>query len=58
MGHTLDALRAIAEDSGVHIVASGGFYTQRAYPPDIAAKSVEQITDELIAETEAERFGA
>ncbi len=58
MGRTLDALRAIAEDSGVHIVASGGFYTQRAYPPDIAAKSVEQITDELIAETEAERFGA
>ena len=58
MGRTLDALRAIAEDSGVHIVASGGFYTQRAYPPDIAAKSVEQITDELIAETEAEQFGA
>ncbi len=58
MGRTLGALRAIAEGSGVHIVASGGFYTQRAYPPDIAAKSVEQITDELIAETEAAQFGA
>ena len=58
MGRTLDALRTIARGSGVHIVASGGFYTERAYPPDIAAKTVEQITDELVAETEAERFGA
>ena len=58
MGRTPDALRAIAEGSGVHIVASGGFYTRRAYPPDIGAKSVEQMTDELIAETETERFGA
>ncbi len=58
MGRNLDALRTIAQAAGVHIVASGGFYTERAYPPDIAAKTVEQIADELVAETEAERFGA
>ena len=58
MGRDLDALRTIAERSGVQIVASGGFYTERAYPPDIATKTVEQITDELVADTDAERFGA
>ena len=58
MGRNLDALRTIAQGSGVHIVASGGFYAERAYPPGIAAKTVEQITDELVAETLGERFGA
>ncbi len=58
MGRSLDALRAIANGSGVHIVASGGFYTQRTHPPDIAAKTVEQITDELVEETRAEGYGA
>ena len=58
MGRSLDALRTIAKGSGVHIVASGGFDTQRAYPPDIAAKTVEQITDELVEETRAEGYGA
>ena len=58
MGRSLEALRRIAQGSSVHIVVGGGFYTQRAYPPDIASKTVEQITDDLVAETEAERFGA
>ena len=58
MGRSLDALRTIANSSSVHIVASGGFYVERTYPPDIASKSVEQITDELVEETGVERFGA
>ena len=58
MGRSLEALRRIAQGSGVHIVAGGGCYAQRAYPPDVASKTVEQITDEIVAETEAERFGA
>ena len=58
MGRSLEALRRIAQGSGVHIVAAGGFYTQRAYPPDIASKTVEQMTDKLVVETEAARFGA
>ena len=58
MGRSLDALRTIANGSSVHIVASGGFYVERTYPPDIASKSVEQITDELVEETGVERFGA
>ena len=49
MGRSLEALRRIAQGSGVHIVAAGGFYTQRAYPPDIASKTVEQMTEKRVA---------
>jgi phosphotriesterase-related protein len=58
MGRNLDALRRIASESGLPIVASGGYYMQRVYPPDIATKSAEQIADELTKETIAQRFGA
>ena len=58
MDSRVDALRAIAEGSGVHIVASGGFYTQRTDPPDIAFKSAEQVAAELVAQTEEQRLGA
>jgi phosphotriesterase-related protein len=58
MDRDLDALKRIAAGSGVHIVASGGFYMQRNYPPDIAAKTAEQIADELIADAAAHRLGA
>src|SRR6266850_3624293 len=37
MGRSLDNLKTIARQTTVHIVASGGFYMQRVYPPDIAA---------------------
>ena len=39
MDRDLDALKRIAAESGVHIVASGGFYMQRNYPADIATKT-------------------
>jgi hypothetical protein len=32
----MDDLRTIAGRTRVHIVASGGFYMLRTYPPDIA----------------------
>src|SRR5712672_3180536 len=32
MDRNLDALQRIARESGVHIVASGGFYMERNYP--------------------------
>src|SRR6266852_2252589 len=41
MGTHYDNLKKIAERSGVHIVASGGYYLQATYPPDIATKSDE-----------------
>jgi len=58
MGRKMDALNRIARESGVHIVASGGYWTQSSYPPDLATKSEDQLADELVREAVANRFGA
>ena len=55
---SLGALRRITRESGMPIVASGGFYVQRTYPPDIAARSVEEISNDLVHEAMAQRLGA
>lgn len=58
MDRNLDALKRIAAESGVYIVASGGYYMQRTYPPEIAAQSADQIADHLVREANAQRLGA
>jgi phosphotriesterase-related protein len=58
MARRLDALKRIATESGVAIVASGGYYMQRTYPPNIAKESADQIAEELANEALAQRFGA
>src|SRR5262245_25256903 len=58
MDRDLDALKRIAAASGVHIVASGGFYMQRNYPPDIATRSADQIADDLVKDAREQRLGA
>src|SRR5206468_1219707 len=58
MDRDLAALTRIAAESGVHIVASGGFYMQRNYPPDIAMKSADQIADQLVRDAREQRLGA
>lgn len=58
MTRSLDALRRIAAESGVAIVASGGYYMQRTYPPEIATRSADQIADDLSREATAQRLGA
>jgi phosphotriesterase-related protein len=58
MGRKLENLKQIAERTGVHIVASGGYYMDRSYPPEIAAKSEDQIANELAQEATAQRLGA
>jgi phosphotriesterase-related protein len=58
MDRDLEALKRIANESGVHIVASGGFYMQRNYPPDIAGKNASQIADDLVRDARAQRLGA
>jgi phosphotriesterase-related protein len=40
------------------IVASGGFYMERTYPPDLAAKSEDQIAGELARDAVGQRLGA
>jgi phosphotriesterase-related protein len=54
----IEALRRIARESGMPIVASGGYYMQRTYPDDIATKSVDQIASDLVAEASRDRLGA
>jgi phosphotriesterase-related protein len=58
MGRNLDALRRITADSGLPVVASGGYYMQRSFPASIAAQSLDELTDALAQEAERERYGA
>src|SRR4029453_15897158 len=58
MDRDLAALTRIATESGVPIVASGGYYMQRNYPPEIAARSADQIADDLVRDAKAQRLGA
>ena len=58
MRRDMVALRRIASETPVHIVASGGYYMQRTYPADIATKSAVQIAEDLVAEARRDRHGA
>jgi phosphotriesterase-related protein len=58
MIRNLSALRRIAAESGMPVVASGGYYMQRSYPPEVAARTADQLADELAREALTERFGA
>jgi phosphotriesterase-related protein len=58
MGRKVENLKQIAERSGVLIVASGGYYMERSYPPEVNTKSEDQLANELAQEATAQRFGA
>src|SRR5262245_61296233 len=57
MSRSLDALNRIAGESGLPIVASGGYYMQRTYPQDISKKSPDEIEDELVRDANAQHLG-
>jgi phosphotriesterase-related protein len=58
MSRSLDALKQITTESGLPVVASGGYYMQRTYPADISQKSADQISDDLLREAKEQRLGA
>jgi phosphotriesterase-related protein len=58
MGRKLENLKQIAERSGVFIVASGGYYMDRSYPPEFATKTEDQIANDLVRDATAQRLGA
>ena len=58
MHRSLEAVRRIATDSGLPVVASGGYYMQRSYPAALAEMSAEQIADELTRDAIRDRLGA
>ena len=58
MKRDLEALRRIASESGLPVVASGGYYMQRTYPAGVATKNADQIADDLVKDAAAQRLGA
>jgi phosphotriesterase-related protein len=42
------SLRLVSEQSGVHIVAGCGYYTQRSHPPEVAALSEAELIERLV----------
>lgn len=58
MHRSLAALQRIEKESGLPVVASGGFYMQRSYPPELDAQPVDAIAATLVAEARRDRLGA
>lgn len=58
MRRSLDALTRITRDSGLPVVASGGYYMQRSYPAELDALSADAIADELVTDARRDRLGA
>jgi phosphotriesterase-related protein len=50
IGRSPQALRRIAEATGLHVVASTGWYIAGAHPDFVAAASVEELADRMIGE--------
>lgn len=58
MGVNYDHLRQISVATGLHVVASGGYYNQNTYPAEISSMSEDQIAESLVKEAAAGRYGA
>ena len=50
LGRDPEALRAISERSGIHIVMGAGWYRERVYPPEIRTTSTNALADLLVRE--------
>lgn len=58
MGTNYDHLKMISEKTGLHVVASGGYYLQTTYPPEVSSQSEEQLVDGLVRDAAKYRWGA
>ncbi len=58
LGRRIGALRTIATQSNMLIVASGGLHGKSDYPPGTAGKTADQIADDFYRLAIAERWGA
>jgi phosphotriesterase-related protein len=50
MGRDVRAQERIARESGVHIVAATGYYTEPYYPPEVYELSTNRLADRIVAE--------
>ena len=57
MGRDINFLKQISKNSGLPIVAGGGFYTQPFYPKEISTMTEEQIFRALVKQTEDDPIG-
>lgn len=51
-GRDLDVLARLSKASGVHIVATAGYYIEPCLPPFVAEWTVERLADHLVREIE------
>ena len=58
LGRDLDAVMRVANETDVHVVASGGYYMERFYPPVIATMNEGQIGAALASQAARFRLGA
>ena len=58
MGRDIAFLRQLSQQSGLPIVAGGGFYTQPFYPREISTMSEDQIYQALLKQVDTEPIGA
>ena len=58
MGTNYEHLKSIAEKAGVHVVASGGYYLQTTYPPEVSSQSEDELVDGLVRDAAKYRWGA
>lgn len=58
MGRDLAFLRSVSEQSGMPIVASGGYYIDPFYPEEVRNGTDDEIAESLAAAAAAERWGA
>jgi len=42
------ALRRISQATGLHVVGATGYYTEDFHPPDMDARSEDELTDEIV----------
>ncbi len=57
-GRDIGFLTQMSRRSGMSIVASGGYYVDEMYPPEIATMSEDQVAQELILDATANPLGA
>ena len=57
LGDNMAHLRAIAERSGVPMVAMGAYHEQQNHPPDVARKTEDELVEEFLRDSAAERWG-
>jgi phosphotriesterase-related protein len=56
-GRSLDELRQLATRTDLHIVACGGYHSQRTYPPDMGGRSEDALVEEFVRDAQAQRWG-